>query len=334
MVLLLGATGFIGQAFARELRRRGSCFIPLSRSAFDYTRFDLLFDYVRRIRPTIIINAAGYAGRPGIDACEVERMQTFQANTLLAQTVARVCSITKTPLGHVSNGCIYTGAKVFIDGRLRVEPDLTVAVLRRLFETQPELFFGFTELDEANFTFRNAPCSFLAGTKALAEESLRNEPQTYIWRHRLPFNEADAPCNFLSRVQAYARVHDHVTSLSHVDDFAGACVELVQSGAAYGTYNVVNTGATTTRAIAEMIRRKFKSGRRDQSWNNDTDFYPEGARAPRSACILDNGKLLRAGVRMRSLNDALADALERWTPAEGVPVAGGRLRGGIAAAAQ
>lgn len=334
MVLLLGATGFIGQAFGRELRRRGACFIPLSRTAFDYTRFDLLFDYVRRIRPAIIVNAAGYSGRPGADSGEEERLQAFQANTLLPQTVARVCSITKTPHGHVSNGCIYTGGKVFFEGQLRVEADLNHTALHRLFVARPELFLGFNELDEPNFTFRHGPCSFLAGTKALAEESLRNEPQTYIWRHRLPFNEAQVPCNFLCRVQEYAQAHDHITSLTHVDDFASACVELFQSSAAYGTYNVVNSGATTTRAIAKMARRKIGAPRRRELWGDDTGFYPESTRAPRSCCLLDNGKLLRAGVRMRSLQDALADALGRWQPAEGESTPGQRPKRAATTAAR
>src|SRR2546430_6828446 len=104
MILLLGANGYIGQAFASELRRRGCCFIPLSRSAFDYTRFELLFDYVRKMRPELVINAAGYPGRPNVDACELARAETFRANTLLPQTIARVCPATNTPLGHVSSG--------------------------------------------------------------------------------------------------------------------------------------------------------------------------------------------------------------------------------------
>jgi len=42
MILLLGGTGYIGQAFASELQRRNKQFISLSRSEVDYTRFDKL----------------------------------------------------------------------------------------------------------------------------------------------------------------------------------------------------------------------------------------------------------------------------------------------------
>src|SRR5262245_41517424 len=209
MILLLGATGFTGQAFARELRGRGDCFIPLSRSAFDYTRFELLFDYVRKIKPELVINAAGYSGKPNLDACETARMQTFQANTLLPQTVAKVCLMTNTPLGYVSSAAIYSGAKVYEKGHMRVETDLNRSNIRALFDDHPEKFFGFTEIDEPNFTFRSPPCSFLAGTKALAEEALRGEAQTYIWRAGMPFSQRDDECNFLTKLQTYSKVYDH-----------------------------------------------------------------------------------------------------------------------------
>jgi len=62
MVLLLGANNYIGRAFACALRRRKDAFIPLSRNAFDYTHFELLFDYIRKIKPDLLINAEEYKG--------------------------------------------------------------------------------------------------------------------------------------------------------------------------------------------------------------------------------------------------------------------------------
>ncbi len=314
MILLLGATGFVGQAFGREIRRRGQCFIPLSRRAFDYTRFDLLFDYVRRIRPSLVINAAGYSGRPNMDSCETERMVTFQANTLLPQTISRVCLMTNTPLGQVSSGCIYSGAKVFEAGQLRVERDLNTPPLRRLFDANPERFFGFTELDEPNCTFRHGPCSFLSGTKALAEESLRSNSQAYLWRLRIPFYHEDDPCNLLTKLRSYERIFDHITSLSHLEDYVKACLDLCEKKAPYGTYNVTNPGAVTTRQVAHLIEQALHLPRPFEFWDSDEEFYARVAKAPRSASILDTSKLQRAGVRLRPVLEALEDTLSRWHP--------------------
>src|SRR5208282_71244 len=100
MILLLGASGYFGKTFAGELRRRGHSFIPLTRQAFDYTRFDFLFDYLRTMKPAFVINAAGYGGGPGERPEDVDREIAMSANALLPQMIARVCLMTKTPWGH------------------------------------------------------------------------------------------------------------------------------------------------------------------------------------------------------------------------------------------
>ena len=70
MILLLGGTGYIGQAFAQELTRRKQSFITLSRRDVDYTRFDRLIEFLRERKPAFVVNAAGYTGKPNVDACE------------------------------------------------------------------------------------------------------------------------------------------------------------------------------------------------------------------------------------------------------------------------
>lgn len=314
MILLLGATGYVGRAFARELRRRGYGFVPLSREAFDYTRFHLLFDYVRKMKPEFLINAAGYSGQPNIDACEVNRMEAFQANALLPQVIGRVCHMTNTPWGHVSSGSIYSGAKVFRNGELQLERNLGCPRVRDMFAEHPEHFRGFTEQDEPNLSFRSTPCSFFSGTKALAEEALRGAP-CYLWRIRMPFDERDEPRNLLAKLQRYARIYDSVNSLSHLGDFVRACLELWEREAPFGIYNVTNPGAVSTRQIVEMIQRILRPNRRFEYWRDDTEFYRHAAKALRSHCVLDVTKLRRAGVELRPVDEALEDSLNDWQPA-------------------
>src|SRR5262245_54992008 len=96
-ILLLGATGYIGQAFARELQRRKTKFIPLLRKEPNYTRFETLLEVLQHTRPSFLLNAAGYTGKPNVDACEEHKAETFAGNTLFPQTVAHACAMTKTP---------------------------------------------------------------------------------------------------------------------------------------------------------------------------------------------------------------------------------------------
>jgi hypothetical protein len=245
---------------------------------------------------------------------EAEVAERRRAEDELRHALERLSRhMTNTPLGQVSSGCIYTGAKIFENGELRLEKDLGRAEVRALFESNPERFFGFTELDEPNSSFRNPPCSFHSGTKALAEEALRGGSQTHIWRCRLPFNELDHPCNLLTRLQSYDRVYDHITSVSHLDDYVAACLDLVEAKASFGIYNVTNPGAVTTKRLAGLAQSHLRPGRPVKYWANDEEFY-RSARAPRLSCILDVTKLLRAGIKMRSAEEAVEDALSRWQP--------------------
>src|SRR5712664_2967144 len=150
MILLLGATGYIGEAFARELERRKESFAVLSRKTVDYSRFEELLKYLCSEKPEFVINAAGYTGKPNVDACETARADTLQGNTLLPQTIAQACAAADVPWGHVSSGCIFAGAKVNEGGRMRVEKDLTRPELKKLAAKQPEAFLGFTEDDVPN----------------------------------------------------------------------------------------------------------------------------------------------------------------------------------------
>src|SRR6476620_11875860 len=137
MIVLLGASGYIGQAFARELERRQSNFVSLSRAQFDYSSFDTLHEYLSTQKPEFVINAAGYAGKPNVDVCERLRADTLVGNTLLPQTIAHACAALDIPWGHVASGCIYSGAKVTVNGHTRVEKDLTRPDLRELVEKSP-----------------------------------------------------------------------------------------------------------------------------------------------------------------------------------------------------
>ena len=315
MILLLGASGYIGQFFSCELRRRGCDFIPLTRKAFDYSDFNLLFNFVRKTRPEFVINAAGRAGKPGMEICEHERAAMLFANTLLPQTIAKVCLMTNTPWGHVSSACIYSGAKVRNDGSMTVERNFSRPELLRLLAEHPENVRGYTEWDEPNFSFRHAPCNFYSGTKVLAEEAIQGVGLNYIWRLGTPFNERDESRNFLSQIQNQTKVYDDVISLSHTNDFVQACLELWKRRAPFGIYNVTNPGSVTTRQVAEMIQHRLKPNGGFEFWQDDPEFDRDGAKKPDTHCLIDTAKLLATGVKIRPVTEALEEALQNWRAA-------------------
>lgn len=312
MILLLGATGYIGEAFARDLQRRNKPFTALSRKETDYSNFDVLLKFLQRTKPEFVVSAAGYTGKPNVDACETARADTLQGNTLLPMTIAHACAAAGIPWGHVSSGCIYAGAKVEANGQTRTEKDFSKSELMSLAVKNPSAIHGFTENDEPNFSFRQPPCSFYSGTKALGEEAIKGIGQSYVWRLRIPFDEFDSPRNYLSKVQRYPKVYDNVNSISHRADFVRACLDLWELRAPFGIYNVTNPGFVTTRHVVQLVEKILKPGRPFEFWQNDDEFYRVAAKTPRSNCVLDISKMLAAGVKIRPVDEALEHSLKNW----------------------
>ena len=314
MILLLGASGYLGEAFVTELRRRKMEFTTLSRQQVDYTRFDLLLEFLRAKKPAFVVNAAGYTGKPNVDACELDKAGTLAGNTLLPQTIAHACAAAKIPWGHISSGCVYTGAKIFENGKLRVEKDMTKPELHAMAEKKSPAIRGFTESDAPNFSFREPPCSFYSGTKALGEEAIEKIGESYIWRLRIPFDEFDNKRNYLSKVQRYVKAYENVNSISHRGEFAKVCLDLWECRAPFGLYNLTNPGYVTTRHVVALIEKYLKPARKFEFWKNDEEFYRLAAKTPRSNCVMDISKLLATGVKVRDVEEALEDSLKNWNP--------------------
>jgi dTDP-4-dehydrorhamnose reductase len=312
MILLLGATGYIGQAFETALQQRGETFTSLSRSQIDYTDFTSLYGYLKSARPSFIVNAAGYTGKPNVDSCEIARADTLQGNTLFPQVLAHACAVLDIPFGHVSSGCIFAGCHADYGDGWVVEKDMTRPEFKALAESAPEKIRGFDETMTPNFSFREPPCSFYSGTKALGEEAIAGVGNHYIWRLRIPFDEFDNHRNYLSKIQRYAKVYNNYNSLSQRSDFVNACLDSWFRKIPFGIYNVTNPGFVCTAQVLDMIKTILKLDREFTFWESDEDFYRTGATTPRSNCIMDSSKLLNAGIAMRPVRESLEATLKSW----------------------
>jgi dTDP-4-dehydrorhamnose reductase len=313
LIYLVGASGYVGQAFQTELRRRGLSFRAIERTELDCSNFIMLREALRTERPTLLINAAGVTGKPNVDACEARISQTILGNVILPQRIAQACESTGIRFGHVSSGCIYNGAKIRGEsGVWKICQDLNDPEISAMLAAHSNNIKGFEETDAPNFTFASGKCSVYSGSKALAERVLEVFPEAYIWRLRMPFEYRDSPRNFLTKIQRYGRVYQNWNSLSCLQDFVSACLDSWELGLAGGTYNIVNPGYVSTREVVELIQRKLRPDWLPQFWKNDVEFYREAAKAPRSNCLLESTKLVCAGVKMPRLEEALEKALSTW----------------------
>lgn len=286
MIYLLGGSGYVGHAYQALLTRKGIPFRNLRRAECDYSNTAGLTELLRREKPDFLINAAGYTGKPNVDACELHKAECLFGNAVLPGRIAEACAAAGVPWGHVSSGCIYSGAR----------PDGA----------------GFTETDTPNFTFRTNHCSFYSGTKALGEEVLAGRENVYIWRLRIPFDHVESPRNYLTKLMRYQRLLEATNSISQLHEFCAATFACWEKRVPFGTYNVTNPGQVTTHEVVALIKASGVCTKEYEFFRDEDEFMAKAAKTPRSNCVMNSAKLAVVGITMTEVHEAIAKDLSRW----------------------
>jgi dTDP-4-dehydrorhamnose reductase len=284
--VLIGGSGYVGQAFQEVLGKRDISYYNLTRKVINYYDPQALIEALRAEKPIAVINAAGYTGKPNVDACEDDKAKCLLGNAVLPGIIRDVCETLDIPWGHVSSGCIYTGARA--DGT------------------------GFQEEDLSNFNFRSNNSSFYSGTKALGEEVLSGAAKNYIWRLRIPFDERNNPRNYLSKLLNYEWLLDAENSISQRFEFVEACVDSFEKEIPYGTYNVTNPGSTTARDITAIMKNYGLITKELKFFESEEDFMLRAVRTPRSNCTMSSEKLAKAGIHLTEVNESIEKACLNW----------------------
>ena len=286
MIYLLGGSGYVGHAYQALLTRKNIPFRNLRRADVDYTNPAVLTAALKADKPAFLINAAGYTGKPNVDACELHKTECLFGNAVFPGIVAQACTEAGIPWGHVSSGCIYTGKRS--DGT------------------------GFTETDTPNFSFRTNNCSFYSGTKALGEEVLADKPNVYVWRLRIPFDNVDNPRNYLTKLMRYAKLLEAENSISQLHEFVAATFACWEKRVPFGTYNVTNPGHVTTREVVSMIEKSGVHPKNYEFFASEAEFMKVAAKTPRSNCVMTSAKLASVGIQMTDVHEAIDQALLNW----------------------
>lgn len=289
MYIVLGKNGYIAEAIIKELKCRKLNYLAFSRSDLDYTDFRKFQDYYHinynnASNPTknsIIINCAGYIGKPNVDACELNKSDTIMGNVVFPTNLANHCSTNSSTLVQISSGCIYNGYEK-----------------------------NFSEDDNPNFTFKNG--SFYSGSKSLCERMiLKHNPLSYIFRLRIPFDEYPSPRNYLTKLLSYDTLLDAQNSLSHRGDFAKHAIDLLEQKVPHGIYNITNRGSVTTKDVVDLIK-KHNLSNKDFVFFDNLKSFEEKTVAPRSNCVLNTAKLEKY-VKTRTVTEALEESLSKYS---------------------
>jgi len=221
-IAIAGATGTLGQAFARICGHRGLDFDLLTRADMDITDAASVEAALARYRPWAVVNAAGYVR---VDQAEQEAERCFRENATGAETLARACARLGIPYVTFSSDLVFDG----LLGRAYVESDLV------------------------------CPTSTYGSSKAAAERLVADAwPDALVIRTSAFFGPWDQ-YNFVHGVMENLRAGRVVeasgltmVSPTYVPDLVHAALDLLIDGAS-GVWHLANQGLVSWHELALRV---------------------------------------------------------------------------------
>jgi dTDP-4-dehydrorhamnose reductase len=268
-LLITGATGTLGRAFARICEVRGLSYRLLSRREMDIADAASIERAMTEYEPWAILNTAGYVR---VDDAESERERCLRENATGPKTLAAACARFGVKLVTFSSDLVF-------DGR------------------------GETPYLESS---RTAPLNVYGQSKADAErEVLSAHPTALVIRTSAFFGPWDE-YNFvtialrtLASGERFRAADDSVISPTYVPDLAHAALDLLIDEE-QGIWHLANQGATTW---ADFARRAAQLAKLDGGLVEGCSTQALNLAAPRP---LYSALSSERGLLMPPLDDALA----------------------------
>lgn len=227
-IAITGAKGQLGKVLCD---RFGDQAIPFSYPYFDLTDRDTMTSMIRRVQPTMIINAAAFTA---VDKAETEGDRCQAVNAQGVSDLALLCAEMDIPLVQISTDYVYEQTE---NGRVPFrETDVPV---------EPEGIYARTKF-EGEVVARQWQKHFIVRTCGL-----------YALHERGPVrgrNFVDTMLLLGQERDELKIVNDQQCTPTHIPDLADAIVNLTKTEA-YGTYHVTNSGDTNWCEFAEEIFR-------------------------------------------------------------------------------
>ena len=220
-LLITGATGTLGGAFARACELRGLAYRLTSRAELDAAEPDDVATVLAALRPWAVVNTAGYVR---VDDAEHDEVRCRRENTRAPQVLARACAASNIPFVTFSSDLVFDG----LAGRAYVEPD----------DPAPLSAYGRSKADAE------------AAVLAACDDALVVRTSAFFG----PWDEHNFVTQALSALAAGRPVvaaDDLVVSPTYVPDLVHATLDLLVDGES-GLWHVANDGAVTWADLARL----------------------------------------------------------------------------------
>jgi dTDP-4-dehydrorhamnose reductase len=218
-LLIVGATGTLGRAFARLCKVRGLAHHLLSRKDMDIASEASVEAAFERWRPWAVINAAGFVR---VDDAESDPARCFRENTLGPTVLAHACRRWSARLMTFSSDLVFDGT--------RTTPYLESHA------TAPLNAYGWSKAEAERVVLETLPSSLVVRTGAFFGP----------WD---PYNFVTIALGALSRGEFFQAADDVTVSPTYVPDLVTACMDLLIDGVE-GMVHLVNQGQVTWAELA------------------------------------------------------------------------------------
>ncbi|MBD0326709.1 MAG: NAD(P)-dependent oxidoreductase, partial [Pyrinomonadaceae bacterium] len=220
-ILITGARGTLGRAFARLCDERGLAYRLLTREQLDIADSTSVEAALNRYEPWALINAAGFVR---VDDAEYERERCFRENTVGAENLAAHCARSSVKLLTFSSDLVFDGRK----SSPYLESDAVC----------PLNVYGQSKAEAEARVLRLSPAALVVRTSAFFGP----------WDE---YNFVTAALRTLSAGQVFVAAGNSVVSPTYVPDLVHACLDLLIDDE-QGLWHLANDGAITW---AELARR-------------------------------------------------------------------------------
>ncbi len=238
-----------------------------------------VLDLIKEYKPDCILNSAGIVGKPNVDWCETNQLETIKGNTILPIIIAEACQKKNIYLLHIGTGCIFYG------------------------ESPSE--GGWKENDYAN------PVAVYTRSKYAADLVLSTIDNVGIARIRMPIDSKPNPANLIDKLLHYPQIVDVENSVTIIEDMINVFYKLL-SKKSRGIFHVVNPGSIRHKEIIE-IYKSIVDNSHNNKWITEEELVASGlAKEKRSNNIMKSENLDKLGIKMKPVKKALEDTLKKY----------------------
>src|SRR3954451_17484017 len=224
-LLITGATGTLGHAFARICDLRGLEHRLTSRADLDIAEPASVEAAFERIRPWAVINTAGYVR---VADAEREPERCFRENARGTANLALACARSGIPLVTFSSDLVFDGRL----GRAYVETDAPC----------PTCVYGASKLEAERLVSAACPAALILRTSAFFGPW---DPHNFVY-HTL---------RALAAGEEWRAAADCTVTPTYVPDLVNASLDLLIDGET-GIWHLANRGAISWGELARLVAER------------------------------------------------------------------------------